>query len=91
MLVLSSTILGESFRNKNSYSPRTQEEENKMSKVPYASAIGSLMYDMVCTQPNIAHVVGVVSRYMSHPRIVHCVERNNISQHVRLIFTVFAM
>ena len=36
-----------------------------MSKVPYASAIGNLMYDMVCTRPNIAHAVGVVSKFMS--------------------------
>ena len=45
--------------------PKTQEEEDKMSKVPYALAIGSLMYAMVCTRPDIAHVVGVVSRYES--------------------------
>ena len=36
-----------------------------MSKVPYASAIGSLMYAMVCTRPDIARAVGVVSRFMS--------------------------
>ena len=36
-----------------------------MSKVPYASAIGSLMYAMVCTRPNIAYVMGVMSRFMS--------------------------
>ena len=42
-----------------------------MSKVPYASAIGSLMYTMVCTRPDIAHAVGVISRYMSHPGIDH--------------------
>ena len=51
--------------------PKTQEEEDKMSKVPYASAVGSLMYAMVCTRPDIAHAVRVVSRYMSHPRIEH--------------------
>ena len=51
--------------------PKTQEEEDKMSKVPYALAIGSLMYAMVCTRPNIAHVVGVVSKYISHPLIEH--------------------
>ena len=51
--------------------PKTQEEEDNMSKVPYASAVGSLMYAMVCTRPNIAHTVGVVSRYMSHPGIEH--------------------
>ena len=43
-----------------------------MSKVPYASAIGSLMYAMVCTRHDIAHVVGLVSRYMIHPVIEHC-------------------
>jgi hypothetical protein len=36
-----------------------------MSHVPYASAVGSFMYAMVCTRPDIAHVVGVLSRYMS--------------------------
>ena len=43
-----------------------------MSKVPYASVVGSsVLYGMVCTRSNIAHVVGVVSKYMSHPRIEH--------------------
>ena len=36
-----------------------------MSHVPYASAVGSLMYAMVYTRPDIAHVVGVLSSYMS--------------------------
>jgi hypothetical protein len=36
-----------------------------MSRVPYASAVGSSMYVMVCTIPYIAHAVGVLSRYMS--------------------------
>jgi hypothetical protein len=36
-----------------------------MSHVPYVSAVGSLMYAMVCTRPYISHVVGVLSRYMS--------------------------
>ena len=42
-----------------------------MSKVPYALVVGSLMYAMVCTRSNIAHAVGVVSRYMSHCSIEH--------------------
>ena len=44
--------------------PKTQEEEEDMSHVPYASAIGSLMYAMVCIRPDIAHAVGVLSRYI---------------------------
>ena len=42
-----------------------------MTLVPYASVVGSLMYDMVCTRPDIAHAVGVVSRYMANPGKEH--------------------
>ena len=38
-----------------------------MKSVPYAPTIGSLMYTMVATWPYIAHVVGVVSRFMYNP------------------------
>ena len=42
-----------------------------MTKVPYALAVGSLMYAMVCTKTDIGYVVGVVSRYMSNPEREH--------------------
>ena len=45
--------------------PKTQEEEEDMSRVPYASAVSSLMYAMFCTRQDIAHAVGVLSRFMS--------------------------
>ena len=45
--------------------PKTQEEEEDMYHVPYASTIGSFMHAMVCTRSYIAHVVGVLRRYMS--------------------------
>jgi len=45
--------------------PKTQEEEKDMSRVLYASAVDSLMYAMVCTRPDIAHEMGVLSRFMS--------------------------
>jgi hypothetical protein len=51
--------------------PKTHEEEEDMSHVPYASAIGSLMYAMVCTRLDIAHAVGVLSKYMSKPGKEH--------------------
>jgi hypothetical protein len=37
-----------------------------MSKVSYASEIGSLMYAMLCTRPDICFIVGMVSRYRSN-------------------------
>ena len=45
--------------------PKTHEEEEEMYRVPYASVVNSLMYAMICTRPDIAHAVGVLSRYMS--------------------------
>ena len=50
-----STPLGVHFRLSKEQSPKTEEERTNMKKVPYASAIGSLMYAMVCTRPDIAH------------------------------------
>ena len=42
-----------------------------MSHVSYANAVGSLMYAMVYTRPDIAHAMGVLSRYMSKPGKEH--------------------
>jgi hypothetical protein len=45
--------------------------EKEMQNVPYASAVGSLMFAMVCTQPDIAQTVSTVSKFMSNPRRPH--------------------
>ena len=54
------------FKLSKEMCPKTQEEMHYMSKVPYASTVGSLIYEMVCTRPDIAHAVGVVSRYKNN-------------------------
>jgi hypothetical protein len=51
--------------------PKNDEEKNQMSKVPYASAIGSLMYAMLCTRPDICFAVDMVSHYQSNPGPAH--------------------
>ena len=62
-----STPLASHFKLSKEMCPKTWEEIEYMYKVPYSSTIGSLMYAMVCTRPNIAHAMGVVSRYMNNP------------------------
>lgn len=42
-----------------------------MSRVPYPSAVGSIMYAMICTRPDISQAVSVVSRYMKRLGKVH--------------------
>ena len=52
-----STPLTTHFNLTKKQSSKTDEDEKYMNKVPYASAVGSLMYVMVCTRPDIAHTV----------------------------------
>ena len=42
-----------------------------MKNVPYSNAIGSVMYLMVSTRPDIAYSVSCLSRYMSDPGQPH--------------------
>ena len=66
-----STPLAPHFKLSALQCPKTEEEREYMSKVPYSNAVGSLMYAMVCTRPDISHAVGIVSRYMHNPRKEH--------------------
>ena len=50
---------------------KTLEEENMMRQIPYASAVGSFMYAMLCTRLDICYSVGIVSRYQSNPGPKH--------------------
>ena len=63
--------------------PKTQEEEEDMSRVPYASVVDSLMYAMVCTRPDIAHAVGVLSRFMSNPGKEHWTAVKRVFRYLR--------
>ncbi|RVW22327.1 Retrovirus-related Pol polyprotein from transposon TNT 1-94 [Vitis vinifera] len=66
-----SSPLASHFKLSSRHSPSTDKEKEDMRRVPYASAVGSLMYAMVCTRPDIAYAVGVVSRFLSNPRRHH--------------------
>ena len=51
--------------------PQTLQEEEEMRCITYVYAVGSLMYAMLCTRPNICYAVGVVNRFQSHPSLEH--------------------
>ena len=42
-----------------------------MSKVPYASAMGCLMYVMVCIRLDLAQAVSAISKFQSNPERSH--------------------
>jgi hypothetical protein len=43
--------------------PSTTDERERMSRIPYASATGSIMCAMICTRPDISYALSVTSRY----------------------------
>jgi hypothetical protein len=59
------------FHLSTSQCPKTVEETKDMSKVSYASVVGRLMYAMVCTRPDLAHAVSMLSKYMANPMKQH--------------------
>ena len=54
-----------------------------MEGIPYASAVGSLIYVMLCTRPDICFAVGMVSRYQSNPDPEHWITANHILKYLR--------
>src|SRR5438105_4903312 len=53
-----------------------------MTKIPYASAIGSIMYAMICTRPDVSFALSVSSRYQSDPGIGHWTAVKNILKYL---------
>ena len=66
------TPLANHFRLSLDQCPKSDREIEDMAKVPYANAIGYLMYTMVYTRPNLAHVVSQVIKFMSKLGKQHC-------------------
>src|SRR3954468_15867949 len=58
--------------------PTTAEDREKMSVIPYASAIGSIMYVMLCTRPDVNLAISSVGRYQSDPGAEHWTAVKNI-------------
>ena len=66
-----STPLALHFKLSALLSPQSDDEIEYIARVPYSSVVGSLMYAMVCTRPNLSHAVSSVSRYMANPGKEH--------------------
>ena len=63
--------------------PSKPQEEEDIRHVPYASAVGSLMYAMLCTRPDICYAVGVVSRFQSNSSMDHWIAVKHILKYLR--------
>ena len=63
--------------------PNNEEKRKEMPRVPYASSMESLIFDMICTRPYIAQAVETVSRYMSNPSGEHWKTVKTILRYIR--------
>ncbi|KAL9293532.1 putative RNA-directed DNA polymerase [Arabidopsis thaliana] len=65
------------------FAPQSEEDKEYMSRVPYANVVGSLMYAMVCTRPDLAHAVSVVIRFMGQPGKEHWLAVKRILRYLK--------
>ena len=54
-----------------------------MRGIPYASAVGRLMYAILCIRSDIYFAVGMVSRYKSDPGEEHWIAVKHIFKYLR--------
>jgi hypothetical protein len=54
-----------------------------MRMVPYALAVGSIMYDMLCTRPDVSYALSMTSRYQKDPGEDHWTAVKNILKYLR--------
>jgi flagellar biosynthesis protein FlhB len=78
-----STLLAAHFKLHPIALPNIDEERDYIIKVSYFSTIGSLMYVMIYTRPNLAYTMSVVSKYMRNPEKAHLETANWIMQYLR--------
>ena len=64
-------------------SPKTLDEKDRMSKIPYASAIGSIMYAIICTRPDVSYALSMTSRFQSNPGEGHWTAVKNILKYLK--------
>nr|GEY09055.1 retrotransposon protein, putative, Ty1-copia subclass [Tanacetum cinerariifolium] len=61
----------------------TPTEVKRMQNVPYASAIGSIMYAMRCTRLDVAFAHNVTSRFQQNPGDLHWTTVKNILKYLK--------
>ncbi|KAH9695610.1 hypothetical protein KPL71_022838 [Citrus sinensis] len=59
------------FKLSKQHAPQEEADIDHMRRIPYSSAVGSIMYAMVCTRSNVVYGIGLVSMFMGNPGKEH--------------------
>ncbi|GJZ69159.1 retrotransposon protein, putative, ty1-copia subclass [Tanacetum coccineum] len=73
----------EKLRLSKSQGASTPAELKRMQSVPYASAVGSIMYAVRCTRPDVAFAQNITSRFQQNPGDLHWTTVKNILKYLR--------
>ncbi|GJZ69291.1 retrotransposon protein, putative, ty1-copia subclass, partial [Tanacetum coccineum] len=68
----------EKLRLSKSQGASTPAELKRMQNVPYASAVGSIMYAVRCTRPDVAFAQNITSRFQQNPGDLYWTTVKNI-------------
>ncbi|GJX01621.1 retrotransposon protein, putative, ty1-copia subclass [Tanacetum coccineum] len=71
------------LRLSKSQGASTPAELKRMQSVPYASAVGSIMYAVRCTRPDVAFAQNITSRFQQNPGDLHWTTVKNILKYLR--------
>ncbi|GJW10174.1 retrotransposon protein, putative, ty1-copia subclass [Tanacetum coccineum] len=78
-----SILMQEKLRLSKSQCALTPAEFKRMKNVPYASAIGSIMYVVRCTRPDVAFAQNITSLFQQNPGDLHWTTVKNILKYLR--------
>nr|GEV98503.1 hypothetical protein [Tanacetum cinerariifolium] len=73
----------ENLKLSKSQGASTATEMKRMQNVPYASAVGSIMYAVRCTRPDVAFAQNITSRFQQSPGDIHWTTVKNILKYLR--------
>lgn len=60
-----------------------KDDRDRMSKIPYASVIGPIIYVMFCPRADISYALSITSRYQLGPDESHWRAIKNILKYLR--------
>ncbi|GJW60275.1 hypothetical protein Tco_0109610 [Tanacetum coccineum] len=72
----------ENLKLSKSQGASTHAEKQRMQNIPYASAVGSIMYALRCTRPDVAFAQNMTSRFQQNPGELHWTTIKNILKYL---------
>ncbi|GKB43678.1 hypothetical protein Tco_0888620 [Tanacetum coccineum] len=73
----------EKLKFSKSQGASTPAEIQRMQNIPYASAVGSIMYDVRCTSPDVAFAQNITSQFQQNPSELYWTTVKNILKYLR--------